>query len=334
MKKVRALDAFKLLFAYCVVGIHTQLLSVVGNAVVFDVLFSMAVPYFFICSGFFFQLKLNKQSKDQYRSSVRGYGMRLLRPYLIWGIWYFFLEIMNGVVIDGQPLVETVGMLLHRWLLSSPGGGLWYVQAILCMLVILWTMNNRRGGYACMTVALLVTSITMRVITRNFADVAQTIFPKDYYTLNFLNSGIYFMLGIELAAHMGKKPDKHVNAAWFAGALVLLQTITSLMKKGDTPVILTMLSSLLTMCVILALFLFAYHWMLPIRKETSIRLRKMSTIIYFTHFTAIYGVKIVGKLLGLTLTSGWLFAASAVLLTVMALILTMPRCNALVRKLF
>lgn len=67
MKRVTAVDAFKLLFAYCVVAIHTQFLSTFNHVIVLEMLFSMAVPFFFISSGYFFQSKLNRNSGQKYR---------------------------------------------------------------------------------------------------------------------------------------------------------------------------------------------------------------------------------------------------------------------------
>lgn len=59
------IDLLKLLFAYCVVAIHTQVADEAPLYLQFWT--AMAVSFFFICSGFFFQEKLNKSSPETYR---------------------------------------------------------------------------------------------------------------------------------------------------------------------------------------------------------------------------------------------------------------------------
>lgn len=172
-----------------------------------------------------------------------------------------------------MPLTETVSMLLHRWLLSPPGGGLWYVQAILCMLLILWLLNNRCGSYVWMTLILTVTYFATLIISTNIIELSAVVFP-------------------------------------------------------------TFLQSIFSICAMVVLFLFTYRWTLLIKRETSERMRKMSSIIYFLHITAIYVVKIAGRLIGITLSPVWLFGLCAVLLTIMSTILSAPRWSRLSKKLF
>lgn len=233
-----------------------------------------------------------------------------------------------------MSLSETVFTLLHRWLLSSPGGGLWYVQAILCMLAILWLLNNRRGSYGGMTAILTVTYLASRVISTNFTELSTVVFPKEYYSLNFLCMGIYFMLGIGLAHYIVRKNVTDQKAIWYLIALIAVQAVVYMIKADSSSSLQTFLLSIMTICTMVLLFLFSYRWKLPIKRETSERLRKMSSIIYFIHFTVIYGVKIAGRLIGVTLSPVWLFGLSAVLLTIIAAILSAPRWNRLSSKLF
>lgn len=64
-KQSTAIDILKLLFAYGVVAIHTQ--AAKKFPLYLQLWTAMAVPFFFICSGFFFQEKLNKSSPETYR---------------------------------------------------------------------------------------------------------------------------------------------------------------------------------------------------------------------------------------------------------------------------
>lgn len=76
MEKTRTqavcVDLLKLIFAYCVVAIHTQAANKAPLYLQFWT--ALAVPFFFVCSGYYFQIKLNAVGHE----SVGG-GKELLR---------------------------------------------------------------------------------------------------------------------------------------------------------------------------------------------------------------------------------------------------------------
>lgn len=62
------LDIFKLLLSFFVVFIHTGLLSYVSYGIfIKDIVFRLAVPFFFVCSGYYFS-KNESKSKNILRS--------------------------------------------------------------------------------------------------------------------------------------------------------------------------------------------------------------------------------------------------------------------------
>lgn len=77
MEKTRTqavcVDLLKLIFAYCVVAIHTQAANKAPLYLQFWT--ALAVPFFFVCSGYYFQIKLNAVGHE----SVCGGGKELLR---------------------------------------------------------------------------------------------------------------------------------------------------------------------------------------------------------------------------------------------------------------
>jgi len=76
MEKTRTqavcVDLLKLIFAYCVVAIHTQAANKAPLYLQFWT--ALAVPFFFVCSGYYFQVKLNAAGHE----SVGG-GKELLQ---------------------------------------------------------------------------------------------------------------------------------------------------------------------------------------------------------------------------------------------------------------
>lgn len=87
----------KLLMACCVIGIHTNLSCAFLNTTakeIVNLLFSMAVPYFFICSGFFL-FRNDKKADINYR--IIHYVKGILFMYMIWTFIYLPLRYIHIV---------------------------------------------------------------------------------------------------------------------------------------------------------------------------------------------------------------------------------------------
>ena len=69
---------------------------------------------------------------------------------------------------------------------------------------------------------------------------------------------------------------------------------------------------------VVSLFLCALRLQIGISPHSGIKMRKMSTRIYFLHFTVIYFVKICSKIVGYSLNEFSLFITCAAILTVVS----------------
>ena len=81
-KEYYLIDIVKLFFAFCIVGIHTDLLSVFPEKVSFwimQLIFRLGVPFFFVVSGAFLGCKLEKNNYDyeMSKNAILAYCKRL-----------------------------------------------------------------------------------------------------------------------------------------------------------------------------------------------------------------------------------------------------------------
>lgn len=77
-------DYMKLAFAVCIVLHHTEMLSVLfggGYYYVRKAIFCVAVPFFFVTTGFFLS---NSMALKGVEHAIGGYIKRLLMPLLFW----------------------------------------------------------------------------------------------------------------------------------------------------------------------------------------------------------------------------------------------------------
>ncbi|PGS77202.1 hypothetical protein COC69_20675 [Bacillus cereus] len=107
-----AIDITRVIAAILVITIHTDPLSHYsqdGNYFLVSVLARVAVPFFFVTSGYFFVLKVHiKHSLKENLSRVVQVISRLVKLYVIWTLIYFLFQ-------------------MYSWIKSGESWGFWLV---------------------------------------------------------------------------------------------------------------------------------------------------------------------------------------------------------------
>lgn len=103
----------------------------------------LAVPCFFLFSGYFFFLKLKQFSLSEYKSQLQKRMKSLVIPYVIWNLAFILIIILkNNILIkighqpdDNMTLFSTSSWydLLWKLPINYP---LWYVRDLICMVLL------------------------------------------------------------------------------------------------------------------------------------------------------------------------------------------------------
>lgn len=131
-------DFSKLLMALMVVAIHTRISSIIENTVgksLIELLFSIAVPYFFVCSGYFVF------RKDKVGKFFFVNLKRYIRMYIVWTIVYFPFT-MYSFYADKLTFKQSILSFLRGFLFVGEHAyswPLWYLLALIigCMIVFI-----------------------------------------------------------------------------------------------------------------------------------------------------------------------------------------------------
>lgn len=128
--KVNSIDLFKLFFAVCIVLIHTELLKVFPDKInwyVTHMVFRVAVPYFFVASGYFFGLKIRfAKNKEQRLGYAYKYIQRNVRPLIFWGICGLLISILK--IYKEKSLLYLIAYSVQR-IFFYPLGAMWFLLA-------------------------------------------------------------------------------------------------------------------------------------------------------------------------------------------------------------
>ena len=144
-KPLYCVDLVKYICALLVVAIHVPPLSSF-SPVISDLLRNClaraAVPFFFVCSGFFLFRKLSPS--DSHSSVPLRYSGRILRLYAVWTVIYFPLELRQNILTDDQGFLHGLLGWVRRCIFTGSYEHLWYLNALF-FAVLLLTFCLRRG---------------------------------------------------------------------------------------------------------------------------------------------------------------------------------------------
>lgn len=172
----------------------------------------IAVPFFFLSSGYFLAGHFNDEK--WYRCEIRKRLKTLVVPYFAWNMLYILMEVAFGWQIEG--VFTAIGVGFGKPALSS----LWFVRSLFLLVLVspllaklLWT---RRSA--------LITLICFYLLYGFFAPWAWT--KSDLSWLLFYHFSLlglfWFSLGIALRIHVLNDLPRHLNSVALVVGIVLL----------------------------------------------------------------------------------------------------------------
>ena len=283
-----AIDLFKFIFAIIVIAIHTHPFESVENELFykgFDLLSSIAVPFFFMTSGFLMSNKLNNIGY------LKRILIRYLVLYIIWNIIYFPITIY-GFCVSNMPLEKIIFSYLKGLFLVGEqyySWPLWYLLGMVYILAcsIVLKKNKKSLEKICLfNIIIYLIGILISVLIdmnsllpigiKKFTDVYCLIFENTRIMLGFG----YFTIGILLRKN-NTPISKKISFLGFIVSFVIGFINLEIFKYVS-----------ILLC---ALFITEFVVKINIKNDRSIFLRKLSTTIYLTHmiFFFLYNILIL-----------------------------------------
>lgn len=266
-------DILKFLMSILVVGVHT-----IGM----NSFFSLAVPYFFIASGFFL---FNDFSKHR----IKEYLIKLVRIYLVWTIIY--LPFAVKVFFDEKlSVTKSILSFLRGFLLVGANNGswhLWYILALIVAVFIIANLVKMKVNFVFIFLLSLffyilgfilneLHSVNVNSIILN--SLVDNYFRYFVYTSNGLLVGFFYVC---LGCIASKSKRRNITFILLMSFVGLMFSIFDIRMIG-TP--------------LLAFSIFLWStcpdFGKRLGKSLSLRLRQMSFVIYIIHFLFVDIIKI------------------------------------------
>ncbi len=146
-EQFRGVDAVKFIMAVCVIILHTHPLEGINHTLNFitaDVLGRVAVPFFFMATGFL----LAQRKEDGYffeRDHVKKYVYRILKLYIIWTAIYLPVIIYKNIIDSGEGLRYGILTSIRDFIFVGSYGHLWYLPATAVGVVAVFFLTEKIG---------------------------------------------------------------------------------------------------------------------------------------------------------------------------------------------
>ena len=285
----KLVDLAKLLFALFVVAIHTNIFQNNHRIIPYILnyaLFRLAVPFFFVCSGYFLGCKINKiDNIIEKKAIIKKYIVRLSIMFVFW--------LLIGLPRQVYDLRDMSGSLIIRTLIKKiifyPWGALWYILAVIVSVVIMIPFIKK--SKIKIAVILGIVLYFFALICNNYYFLVENTFIEvivnKYMQLcisarNGIFVGLLFVsIGIWLSENINKiKPSKAITVFVISYFILFIEILIVYGKKtlDDNALFIsfiTLIPSLLTI-------------LLMCSKNTKVNwntkvLRNYSTGIYLIH---------------------------------------------------
>ena len=133
-EKYELIDILKFLCAIFVVGIHSDIVKDSNNDVkwyVLHIIFRIAVPFFFVCSGFFFGKKYKNNKEDIKEITIKQIK-RLIIPFVFW----LLISLPYNIIIMRKKSILSIVTGLVKKKFFYPWGALWFVLALIVAIIM------------------------------------------------------------------------------------------------------------------------------------------------------------------------------------------------------
>lgn len=294
-KSYTGIDCFRLVASLLIIAIHTSPLGSfgeTGNFILTRIIARVAVPFFFMTSGFFLI--------SRYAYNDSKLWMFIKRTALIYGaaiLIYIPINIYNGYFRMDNLLPNIIKDIVFDGTLYH----LWYLPASIIGVAIAWYLV-RRFDYR---TALILTAILYFI--GMFGDsyyglsekidaldgFYQLIFQISDYTRNgIFFAPIFFVLGGMIADHRPKMVfRKSIYGFGISFALMFIEALTlhfCHLQRHDSMYI-----------FLLPCMYFLFNMILYFKGQRIVWLRTSSLMIYMIHPMMIVGIRLLAKLLHL-----------------------------------
>jgi fucose 4-O-acetylase-like acetyltransferase len=277
-------DFAKLFFAICIVLIHTELsIRIPHGMIIREIIFRVGVPYFFICSGYFFAKAKNKKDFN-FKETLKHY----IYPYFFWGLIYL---ILYAFFVSGDATLFIKRNFIKYLIFMPTSNIMWYSGSLIVSIFILNKIKDKKVLVLSIVIAFILYLIGLGFTSYDFvldkinSNLLQKLINVFHNNRNVIFVGyLYIAIGY-LIYNINHKVNTKKMAIVTAISFVLMcleaYYVVNHVLKYDL--------DFLILHIPFTALLFVLTINIPCNKNTK-KIRGLSTNMYYTQFLFIYPI--------------------------------------------
>ncbi len=230
MKNLNFIDCLKLLMAYAVIAIHVSAITHQEWPAIFEWFIRLAVPFFFITSGYLLARKCTVLRESDCRVELHTRSRKLFRLYAKWLLVYFPIALYYFIFVSTHSFVGDVTRYVSMVIIDGESPYAWPLWFIYSMAIVFLILSFSSQLKRTVTIGMIVFSVIYLI---NYIDpdslsniaVIKTLKVFDRLTVRSLGGAIYICGGFLLFQYE-KKMSKQLPmaVALLAISLILYST--------------------------------------------------------------------------------------------------------------
>ncbi len=316
----KSLDVFKFIFAILVVMIHTKPFMDISENVnwfISNSFLNLAVPFFFITSGFLFFEKLKRTETDKV-GAVKKYILHIFKMYVVWSIIWLPLKILGWHTEGGIDSSDILGWIKIFFLTGKTGDALWYLLAlVVCSIVATVVTKNGEKRFLLLLIVSIIFYSFGVLISSWYKIFENNLVVNWYYNIfittenGLLNGLLFFTVGAcvsKYGAKISLKKSSIITLILFCVLIGEVILVYSLKWNKDG------VCKLFTLPIV-SVFLFLTILQVSVNLDSTrcVLLRDFSTLIYVSHGIIIRSVTIFGNIINVDFLYSVLFVLTILL---------------------
>lgn len=288
-KTYSAIDITKFVFCLGIIALHTNLLSFLPtfeHYLIEKNLLRLAVPFFFISSGYFLASKWYKQNGSS--NVIERYCKRLMLPLIVFSIVYITQYAIYSFIFNGKSIMH-IALVLARNIIFYPMGALWFVQACIVGAILLYPFLKYNKLSFAITCGILLYGVGQ--LFNSYSFLVSDWEERDIlllYCKSFRNGFtmglLWLALGFKCYQLNKRRPSKSILITTLIIGLILQFFETTAIYYVSNNNLADDGSLFISHFIVIpTLLLLLLQTKCTISNSTSIRLRNLSTGMYFLH---------------------------------------------------
>ena len=232
------IDILKLIFAFCVIGIHSWFLyDTRFGYYTYTMIYRLAVPFFFLASGYFLARNVNSGNRN---IVIKDFLKKTLNVYLLLSSLCIFINMVKGNNFTLYNILKNIWQVL----IGNCWGISWFLGALLFSGIVIYFLKEKKYVKTAMIISVILYIIGLLFNTYNFVlinhnfDSLYTFLAETFgNNSNFIFVGfMFFSIGYYLALYGYEKISKSKTIYYlliFLGFIILFFEVSIVKNHLD-----------------------------------------------------------------------------------------------------